>query len=369
MISDEVAARVRERFRVERSQLVLSASHTHCGPAVRKNLAVLYDFSDEDRRRVDAYGAVLVDRLVEVVGSALEDLAPASLSVGHGSAGFAVNRREPTPEGVKIGVNPAGPVDHDVPVLKVAAEGRLAPRRALRLRLPQHDARAATSTGSAATTPATPRRELEKAHPGATALFVMLCGGDQNPNPRGTLDLAVQHGRTLAAEVARVLGTNLAAGATPDPHCPRVGPARLRSPHARGVRGGGEEPGQVPPAPGAADAGRVRRGPARPPDAVPGAGHPAWRGPHAPGSRPASRWSTTPCALKRELPGENLIVAGYCHDVMCYIPSRRVLREGGYEAVDNMIYYGQPGPFTESVEDEIVAAVRRVAQAIGVKAR
>jgi hypothetical protein len=71
--------------------------------------------------------------------------------------------------------------------------------------------------------------------------------------------------------------------------------------------------------------------------------------------------------LKRELPDENLIVAGYCHDVMCYIPSRRVQREGGYEAVDNMVYYGQPGPFTESVEEAIFAAVRRVAEAVGLR--
>jgi hypothetical protein len=72
--------------------------------------------------------------------------------------------------------------------------------------------------------------------------------------------------------------------------------------------------------------------------------------------------------VKRELPRENLVVAGYCYDVMCYIPSRRVLREGGYEAVDNMIYYGQPGPFAESVEDVIMAAVRRVTEAVGVRA-
>ena len=73
--------------------------------------------------------------------------------------------------------------------------------------------------------------------------------------------------------------------------------------------------------------------------------------------------------LKRELPGENLIVAGYCHDVMCYIPSRRVLLEGGYEAVDNTIYYGQPGPFAETIEDAILTAVRRVTVAVGLKPR
>ena len=32
--------------------------------------------------------------------------------------------------------------------------------------------------------------ELEAKHPGATALFLMLCGADQNPSPRGTVELA-----------------------------------------------------------------------------------------------------------------------------------------------------------------------------------
>jgi neutral ceramidase len=72
---------------------------------------------------------------------------------------------------------------------------------------------------------------------------------------------------------------------------------------------------------------------------------------------------------KREFPQETLIVAGYCHDVMCYIPSRRVLREGGYEAVDSMIYYGQPGPFAESVEETIAAAVHRVMKRVGAKGK
>jgi neutral ceramidase len=58
--------------------------------------------------------------------------------------------------------------------------------------------------------------------------------------------------------------------------------------------------------------------------------------------------------------GTNLIVAGYSNDVMCYIPSRRILKEGGYEAVDSMIYYGQPGPFAEDVEDRVFASIRRV---------
>ena len=69
--------------------------------------------------------------------------------------------------------------------------------------------------------------------------------------------------------------------------------------------------------------------------------------------------------LKREYTGEPIVIAGYSNDVMCYIPSARVLREGGYEANDSMIYYGQAGPFSEDVEDRILAAVHRVIKDVG----
>jgi neutral ceramidase len=362
-ISDEVAVRVRERFRVERSQIILSASHTHCGPAVRKNLAVLYDFSEDDRRRVDAYGADLVDHLVEVVGRALEDLAPARLSVGHGAVGFAVNRREPTPEGVKIGVNPEGPVDHDVPVLKVT--GKDGSLRAVLFGYACHN----TTLGGdfyriGGDYAGHAQAELEQAHPGAVALFVMLCGGDQNPNPRGTLDLVRRHGHALAAEVARVLATNLRPVRPPIRTALDVASLDF-APHTRAVF---EEEAK------SEDRFRQRR--ARLMLAAYDAGRPVRETPYpvqavrfgrdltllALAGEPVVDYALR---LKRELPGENLVVAGYCHDVMCYIPSRRVLQEGGYEAVDNTIYYGQPGPFAESVEDVIMAAVRRVTKAVG----
>jgi hypothetical protein len=70
---------------------------------------------------------------------------------------------------------------------------------------------------------------------------------------------------------------------------------------------------------------------------------------------------------KRELAGENLIVAGYCNDVMGYVPSRRVRLEGGYEAVESGIYYGLPGPFTPEVEETVFGALRRVADRVGLR--
>ncbi|MDD4623702.1 MAG: hypothetical protein PHG71_10755 [Kiritimatiellae bacterium] len=68
--------------------------------------------------------------------------------------------------------------------------------------------------------------------------------------------------------------------------------------------------------------------------------------------------------VKREYPANSLLVAGYCNEVQCYIPSLRVLREGGYEGGENMIYYGLPGPFAETVEETVVGAIREVMKAV-----
>ena len=63
--------------------------------------------------------------------------------------------------------------------------------------------------------------------------------------------------------------------------------------------------------------------------------------------------------LKREFPGEP-DRDGVHERSLCYIPSRAVLKGGGYEPVDSMIYYGQPGPFAENVEETVIAACRKV---------
>src|SRR5205085_6533432 len=46
--------------------------------------------------------------------------------------------------------------------------------------------------------------------------------------------------------------------------------------------------------------------------------------------------------LKRELGRDETWVAAYANDVMAYIPSLRVLKEGGYEGGGSMPIYGLP---------------------------
>ena len=69
--------------------------------------------------------------------------------------------------------------------------------------------------------------------------------------------------------------------------------------------------------------------------------------------------------LKRELKDRNLWVAAYANDVFAYVPSARILIEGGYEADFNMIYYGLPTRFSNDVEDVLIKKVHELVKKVG----
>jgi hypothetical protein len=69
--------------------------------------------------------------------------------------------------------------------------------------------------------------------------------------------------------------------------------------------------------------------------------------------------------LKKEL--GPVWVAGYANDVMAYIPSLKVLKEGGYEGGGAMVYYGLPAVWSPAVEETIVEAVREQVKTVRAK--
>jgi hypothetical protein len=325
----------------------------------------MFDGPPAEEAKLRDYAARLVDDLVSAIGKAIADLSPAEVAYGFGEVGFAMNRREPTATGVKIGINPSGPGDHEVPVLKVSApDGRV---RAILFAYACHNTTLGGDvyqlTGDYA---GFAEERLESGYPGATALFMELCGGDQNPNPRNTLALAEQHGEALAGEVRRVLAGSLS---------PVRGPLRVSYvvtslPFAPRQRAEYEADLKGPKASGSLQ----RR--ARQTIAAIDSGH-AVRQVAYPVQAVRFGRDLTLLALggevvvdydlraKREYPGEHLIVAGYSNAVMGYIPSERILREGGYEAVDNLIYYGQPGPFAPGVEARVFDAIHQAMKRVG----
>src|SRR5262249_41561461 len=140
--------------------------------------------------------------MVEAITAAIADLKPAKLSIGEGTARFAINRREETPKGVVIGRNPEGPVDHSVPVLRVeSAEGKLKAvvfGYACHNTTMQHFQWCGDYAGFT-------QAYLEEKYPGALALFWIGCGGDANPTPRGKIEHCRTHGQHLADAVSDVL--------------------------------------------------------------------------------------------------------------------------------------------------------------------
>src|SRR5690349_3956662 len=100
---------------------MLNGSHTHCGPVVKDDLemSVIYHLERDQRERVEAYFIELKNKLVELIGTALAELKPAKIGYSHARCGFAMNRRLPKNGGFQNSPYPDGPVDHDVPVLRV----------------------------------------------------------------------------------------------------------------------------------------------------------------------------------------------------------------------------------------------------------
>jgi hypothetical protein len=369
-MTDRVAALVQRRHRLRRADILFNASHTHCGPVVDEQLSVAYGLTPSQLSDIRAYTTQLEDKLATVVGEAVSRLAPARLSYARDEADFAANRR--------TGFIPLGPVDHTVHVLRVdGLDGRL---KAVVFGYACHNTTLPPTVvqyhGDYA---GVAQATLEQRHSGATAMFVAGCGADANPAPRGTMELVNAHGTALADSVDRALESPDAvpaslrtAYATVDlPFVDEAGRARWHSQleidaiylerHAAAMKRLIDRDGRLPPA-------------QRDPTQVWQFGSEARASSAETGAAPltSEHHGFTLVALggevvvdyalrlSREYPGQRMWVAGYSNDVFGYVPSLRVLREGGYEGGDAMIYYARPGPFNEQVEELIIGKVHQL---------
>jgi neutral ceramidase len=194
-LRDGVERRVHKQYGLSPASILLNASHTHSGPAPSSR-----GVDDPVYAKVaGSYQRVLEEKIVQVIGQALSRSGPATLHFTRARAGFAMNRRLRVGHQIRNSPNPVGPVDHEVPVLRViGSDGNL---KAVLFGYACHNTvtNFYTINGDYA---GYAQAYLEQAHPGAVALFLMGAGGDQNPYPRHvSLEQAAQHGRTLANAV------------------------------------------------------------------------------------------------------------------------------------------------------------------------
>jgi hypothetical protein len=345
-----LAERLEVKAGLRRERLAIAATHTHSAPMLSEVCPTLFGvpIPAEHQERIERYTRELADGLERAALEAIASRAPARLEWAIGKVGFARNRRTKD-----------GPVDHELPVLAVrGADGAV---RAIHASYACHcvtlsdDQVNGDWAGYA-------REALEAAHPGTVALVSIGCGADQNPDSGVTgskAEAAAAQGKQIAGEAERLLGAPMRALRgdlairLERLHLPLAELPSLDGWKERERKGGalGYHAG--------VQIARLGRGEKLKTKIV----------------YPISTWSfgdglamvflpgevvvDYALRLKSELDRERLWVVAYANDAPCYIPSERILKEGGYEGGDAMIYYDVPTRFRPGLEAAIIESVHR----------
>ncbi len=348
-VNGVVARRLKERFGWDRSRLAVCSSHTHSAPMLTNVAPTLFGMPipPEHQRNIDRYTRELTQKLVTVVEEAIKARQPSLIEFARGKVGFAANRRTAN-----------GPVDHDLPVVRVTdAQGGI---RAVLANYACHCTTLGGDFNRIHGDWAGHAQELiERSIPGCVAMVSIGCGADANPSPRTGLKFSLQHGEALAAEVQRLMKGKW---------------KRLKPPTKTSYasitlqfdkipsRAEWEQRAKQPGAIGYHAQVQIKRLDAGDtlPTTLP---------------YPVQSWVfgddlvmvflggevvvDYSLRLKRQFDASRIWVTAYANDVPCYIPSVRILNEGGYEAEGAMIYYNRPTRFAPDVEQRIIEEVRR----------
>jgi neutral ceramidase len=354
--------RIMEKTKLDSAHVVVSLSHSHSAPVVSLGS------SDGTPGANVEYTKWLIDRAAEAAEQALAKLAPAKLSWGWGVASFAMNRRQFTDRGIILGVNPLGSIDRTVQVLRIeSADGKL---RGVLFGYACHN----TTNSSRSLAVSGDYAGYAKAHvrqqfPDAIPLFMMGCGGDANPYPRDgdqgsqpNVKYAPIHGEELGKEVCRVLGTKLQSLRGPLNCAEETAQLPLETPDEAALEKLTKTGDSLikPMAQQMLD--MLKKG------------H-ALNKAHA---APVCVWQFGKDLTMVQLPDEvvsgyardvadavgplRVWVAAYCNQVTGYIPTARILREGGYESRG---LYDGIGWFAPEVEQTLTNLARDTAVKAG----
>ncbi|MBM3736045.1 MAG: hypothetical protein FJW39_09690 [Acidobacteria bacterium] len=356
-MADDLAETVKSRHGIPRERLWFNASHTHSAPLVGDSDTYdLGTYSEAQAPVLNRYRAFVAESILAAISKSLGKLEASTLHFEQGLAGFAVNRR-------RVGHREyPGPVDHDVPVL--AAKNTQGVVTAVLFGYACHNTVLSdyVINGDYA---GFAQEAIEQRFPGAVALFVQGGGADANPLPRRSVDLAKRYGVTLADAVTDVVKGKMK---------PVAGPLKAAFEFAE-IQFAGPVSKQEWERRAAGNSAQEKRHAARMLGIIEREGKLRETYPY-----PVQAWRFGSGPMIVTLGGELVVdyslkikgkfgwdttwVAGYSNDVFAYIPSVRVLREGGYEGGGAMLFGSLPGPFAEDVEQRIGAAVDRVAGAV-----
>ena len=363
--TDPVLRALAEKRGLGPGRVMIISSHTHAGPVVEGPLLPMYHLAPAEREAVMKYGRFLRDQLFEVVCAALDDLKPATLEHGLGRATFAANRRVYQDDKIVGGANLDGPVDWDVPVLRIKG-----PDNAIRAILYGYACHGTSMQGTdfylvSGDYMAYARQYLEAIYPGAIAAYLTGMGADSNPFPRGRMLDAKRHGLELAGAVAGVLDRPMrpVSGELKFAYQEVVLPL-AEPPNRQQLETDAQNPDIYIKQRAQAYLDMLDKG-QKPPESVKLPMAAIRIGDDltflAMGGEVVVDYATR---LKRLLAADHPWLIGYAYEVPCYIPSVRILKEGGYEPDSSLIYYGLYGPFRSQIEQILVSKMVELAGAV-----
>lgn len=368
---ERLAKKLEQLPGVKRERFALTVTHTHTAPMVSGYLTTLFGVSvpETHQMNIDRYSAELEQKLISVASDAMKDRKPARLSWGMGAVGFARNRRPAsllTPSQWRS--NPirtlnetkpsVAPVDHDMPLLAIHdANGKL---RAVWLNYACHCTTLAINkisgdwAGYAAS-------QIETEHPGCTALISIGCGADSNPeraDRQDNIEFAEKQGGFIANEARRLLSGFLAP--LPGNIATRYSTFTLplsRLPDEKQLRERAARNDAVGYQ-AKLSLDRLAKGDKLETEIPYSVQTWCFGNDLAMVFLPGEVVADYALRLKTELHAQRLWVNAYANHVPCYIPSERILKEGGYEGGAAMTYYNLSSPLASGVEEKIISQVK-----------
>ena len=362
-LTEEVSERIKVKTGIPRADFVTCFTHTHSAPCLTDAAPFLFssDIPPAQQETIDRYTEELKDWMEAVALEALANREPAHLTWHIGELGFAKNRR-----------TDGGPVDHSLPCMQItAADGTL---RAVWASYACHcTTLAGTDNHICGDWAGYAQDAIQDALPGVTALITIGCGADANPEsrmmpmPDGQVEVfntrlayAKAHGAALSDEVQRLLKQE----AKPLTQVPTGAFERVNLPFDTLPT---REAWEARVAEGGSIGYHAQKHLERLQNGLPvqsELSYPiqAWRF----GDELAIVFLASEVVvdysirLKRELDATRLWVGAYSNAFPCYIPSERVLAEGGYEGGGAMLYFGPPTPFAPGVEQRVIDTVHRL---------
>ncbi|CAG4989848.1 hypothetical protein DYBT9275_00394 [Dyadobacter sp. CECT 9275] len=361
-MSDEIRNQLKASYNLSKDQIILNSSHTHSAPVLKEALTDIYPITAEDQVKIDQYGDKLVGQFVKLVGDAIKALKPAEIYARNGVARFQVNRRNNDAGILERLTELQGPNDFAVPVIKVTDDqGKL---MAIAFGYACHPT-VLDGYNWSGDYPGYAQLELEKLYPGTTAMFFQGAGADQNPLPRHTVPLAKQYGKTLAAAVERILSEDM----------PKLTPvlktayseidlAFSTAPTLAELKKYSETAAGYQKRWAMRMIEKINKGEAF--DKTYPYPVQVWKLGELPIMTLGGELVVQYAIELKKIFGQQIFVMGYSNDVMTYIPSATILREGGYEGEIAAIVYGLPGTWTSEVEQDILHGITQLAEQVGV---